>query len=363
VLAADACGDVGLTVARLEAATRRRLTKLLPPAAAVGGPVDTTAAVSADVFRSCITEVAADESVDAVIVIAVPTAVADVTAAIVGASVTKPLAAVLLHQAETVRLLWPAGSPGQDAQPVPSQPGPAQAGSAQAVPSYAFPESAIRSMGHAARYRAWRDAQRARLPELGGIDLAGAHAIIGGFLATAPEGGWLSADAAARMLACYKIPMVASRAVCSAAEAAQAAAELGGHVVLKAEVAGLIHKTDVGAVKLDLRNEQEVTTAYAELADQFGATLQRVLVQPMLAGGVETLVGVVQEPVFGPLVVFGLGGVATEVLGDHVARQSPLTDIDAAEMVRGVRAAPLLTGHRGSPPVDIAGLTDMLLRV
>jgi len=88
-----------------------------------------------------------------------------------------------------------------------------------------------------------------------------------------------------------------------------------------------------------------------------------VLVQPMLAGGVETLVGVVQEQVFGPLIVFGLGGVATEVLGDHIARLSPLTDTDAAEMIHGVRAAQLLTGHRGSPPADVAGLADVLLRV
>lgn len=83
----------------------------------------------------------------------------------------------------------------------------------------------------------------------------------------------------------------------------------------------------------------------------------------MLTGGVETLAGVVQEPVFGPLVVFGLGGVATEVLGDHLARLSPLTDADARDMVTGVRAAPLLTGHRGSPAVDTAGLADILLRI
>ena len=91
--------------------------------------------------------------------------------------------------------------------------------------------------------------------------------------------------------------------------------------------------------------------------------MSRVLVQPMLAGGVETIVGVVQEPVFGPLVVFGLGGVATEVLGDHTARLAPLTDTDAAQMISGVRAAPLLSGHRGSPAVDTAALADLLLRV
>jgi acyl-CoA synthetase (NDP forming) len=99
------------------------------------------------------------------------------------------------------------------------------------------------------------------------------------------------------------------------------------------------------------------------LTETFESDLTGVLVQPMLTGGVEMLIGVVQEPVFGPLVVFGLGGVATEVLGDHAARLTPLTDTDADDLIHGVRAAPLLFAHRGTPPVDTAALTDMLLRV
>ena len=142
-----------------------------------------------------------------------------------------------------------------------------------------------------------------------------------------------------------------------------AAAGLGGPVVLKADAEGLVHKTEAGAVKLDLHGEQEVREAYRELVATFGPGPGGVLVQPMLTGGVEVLVGVVQEPVFGPLVVFGLGGVATEVLGDHAARLTPLTDTDADELIHSVHAAPLLFGHRGTPPVDTAALTDVLLRV
>ena len=103
--------------------------------------------------------------------------------------------------------------------------------------------------------------------------------------------------------------------------------------------------------------------AYRELAGTFGPGLGGVLVQPMLGGGAEVLIGVVQEPVFGPLVVFGLGGVATEVLGDHAARLTPLTDADADDLIHGARAAPLLRGHRGTPPVDTGALADVLLRV
>jgi len=106
-----------------------------------------------------------------------------------------------------------------------------------------------------------------------------------------------------------------------------------------------------------------VAQAYRALAAEFGPRLQRVLVQPMLAGGVEVMIGVVQEPVFGPLVVFGSGEVTTEVPGDHVTRLTPLTDADADEMIHAVRAAPLLFGDRGVPPADTAALADALLRV
>jgi acyl-CoA synthetase (NDP forming) len=183
------------------------------------------------------------------------------------------------------------------------------------------------------------------------------------FLRAHPDGGWLPQDAVRELLDCYHIPIVPATLTGSEQDAVRAAAGLGGPAVLKAEAAGLVHKTEAGAVKLGLHGEQEVRAAYAELAAAFGSRLTGVVVEPMLSGGVEVLVGVVQEPVFGPLVVFGLGGVATEVLGDHAARLTPLTDADADELIHGVHAAPLLLGHRGTPPVDTAALADVLLRV
>ncbi len=347
VLAADACVDAGLLVASLPAATQQRLAELLPAGAAIAGPVDTTAGVGADTFQDCLEVVAADESVDALLAIAVPTAVADLGAAITSATITKPMAVALLDQADTVRLL-PESEPGQ---------------AGRLVPAYAYPESAARALGHASRYVRWRGGQRGKFPELHGLDPAAAQTLVSGFLSAQPEGGWLAESDAAQVLASYGIPVIATRVVTSADDAVAAATEFGGPVVLKGEVSGLVHKTDAGAVKLSLRTAGEVSEAYQQLAITFGAELQRVLLQPMLMDGVETLVGVVQEPVFGPLVVFGLGGVATEVLGDHIARLSPLTDADAHDMVSGVRAAPLLTGHRGSPAVDTTRLADILLRV
>jgi acyl-CoA synthetase (NDP forming)/RimJ/RimL family protein N-acetyltransferase len=362
VLAADACGDNGLQVATLSSATQRKLTKLLPTGSAFAGTVDTTAAVSLDAFRSCLEEVAADDGVDAVLAVTVPTAICDLGRVINTVDVTKPLAVALLEQAETVRLLRrdgvvPLNGDGPPATAAAGRDGPG------AVPAYAYPEDAARALGHAARYQAWRSRPRGSLPDFRGVRLAEARALIKRFLAGCPAGGWLPPAQAADLLSCYQIPVVTSRLAGSADDAVRAAAELGGPVVLKAQAEGVVHKTDAGAVKLDLHGEREVRAGYQELAAAFGPALHGVLVQPMLADGVEVLVGVVQEPVFGPLVVFGLGGVATEVLGDHAARLNPLTDKDAGELVRSVRAAPLLFGHRGRPAVDTAALTDTLLRV
>jgi acyl-CoA synthetase (NDP forming)/GNAT superfamily N-acetyltransferase len=363
VLAADACGDNGLQVVTLSSATQRKLAKLLPPGSAFAGTVDTTAAVSLDAFSSCLEEVAADDGVDAVLAVTVPTAICDLRRVINTVDVTKPLTVALLEQAEAVQLLRRDGIMQRNSDGTPATPVVGAPASPGAVPAYAYPEDAARALGHAAKYQAWRSRHRGSLPDFTGVRLAEARALIARFLAGSPAGGWLPAAQAADLLACYQIPVIASRLAGSPDDAVRAAAELGGPVVLKAQAEGVVHKTDAGAVKLDLHGEQEVRAGYQELVAAFGPALHGVLVQPMVADGVEVLIGLVQEPVFGPLVVFGLGGVATEVLGDHAARLNPLTDKDADELIRSVQAAPLLFGHRGRPAVDTAALTDTLLRV
>jgi acyl-CoA synthetase (NDP forming)/GNAT superfamily N-acetyltransferase len=356
VLAADACGDYGLRVAALSAATQRVLTRLLPAGAAVAGPVDTTAGVTAAQFADCLQAVAEDPGVDAVLAVAVPTAVADLREAVGAARLPKTLAAAFPDQADGVRML--GGGPADPGQPaLAGRTGPAP------VPAYTFPEDAVRALAHAMRYRAWRDTQHGQVPELPEIRRADARALISAYLAGCPDGGWLPAAAVTELLGCYQIPLAESRLVHDEDAAAAAAAELGGRVVLKAQADGLVHKTDAGAVKLDLHGEQETRAAYRELAGVFGSRLTGVLVQPMLDDGTEVLIGMVSEPVFGPLVVFGLGGVATEVLGDHAARLTPLTDADADALIHSVRSAPLLLGHRGRPAVSTQALAGILLRV
>ena len=380
-LAADACADHGLQVVQLAAATQRALRRLLPAAAVVTGPVDTCAVVTTEAFRACVEEVAADDGVDVVLVVAVPTAFSDLSAAVAEAVISKPLAVALLDRAESVTRLkrrpvaLPPPGPHADTGPGdPPAADPADAGPAAAVldvaaaavtgvPCYADPGNAARALGHAARYRAWLGQQRGQVPELEGLRADDARALVAGFLAGSPAGGWLPQASAADLVSCYGIPLVATLAAATEQEAAAAAAQLGGPVVLKAEAEGLVHRTDAGGVRVDLRTPQEVADGYRRLAAGSGPRPPRVLVQPMLEGGAEVMIGVVQEPVFGPLVVFGSGGAATEMHGDSVTRLTPLTDTDAEEMIHAARTAPLLAGDRGTPPADTAALADVLLRV
>ena len=126
---------------------------------------------------------------------------------------------------------------------------------------------------------------------------------------------------------------------------------------------GLLHKSAAGAVELDLRGSDAVRGAMRRLQDRFGDRMTGALVEPMITGGTETIVGVVQEPVFGPVVVFGLGGVGTEVLADYAARLAPLTSADADDLIRSIRAAPALLGHGSQTAADVGALRDVLLRV
>ncbi len=348
VLAADACTDLGLTVHRPHGLTSRRLRTLVPEGATVGGPVDTTATISGENFRQCLELLAADGEVDAIIALVLPTAATgDLVTAIAQADVRVPLAAVVLNQPESVRLIPRSGADGSGAQ----------------IPAYGYPEAAAAAVARAARYGAWRSEPRGQVPHFPDIRVEDARMLLRGFFHATVGGGWMPPDATAELLRCYGIPLAALTGAGSEDEAVRAFEAVGGPVVLKADVPGLLHKTDAGGVELDLRTEADVRAAYRRLADRFGERQRQVLVQPMIAGGTEVIVGVADDHVFGPLVVFGLGGVATEVLADHAARLTPLTDVDADKLIGSIRAAPLLFGHRGSPAADLGALRDLLLRV
>lgn len=174
---------------------------------------------------------------------------------------------------------------------------------------------------------------------------------------------WLDPASIDRLLSAYGIDALPGRVVTSANEASAAATELGLPVVVKAVGPGLVHKSDIGGVRLDISSALGAADAYDDMKRTIGEPMTAALIQPMAASGVETIVGVTSDPAFGPLVMFGLGGIWADLLGDQAFRLVPLTDVDAAELVGGLRTTPLLHGYRGSPACDVEAIKRLLLRV
>ncbi|QHC22747.1 bifunctional acetate--CoA ligase family protein/GNAT family N-acetyltransferase [Streptomyces sp. GS7] len=355
VLAADACADAELHVPQLPPALRAELLAELPAGAGAGNPVDSTPAVTAPALSACVDRIAASGAVDAILVALVPTALTGAVGSDLVTALTSsrhpahahcPVVAVLLDQPERVRLLRTAGGP--------------------AVPAYGEPQSAARALKHAAERARWLARPQGSPVEPAGIDSAQARALVAEFLTRDPAGGWLDARQAARLLDCYGIPRLPQAYVTTEHEAAEAAARLAdrsGAVALKAQGPGLVHRTERGGVLLDLHGERAVRTAYRDLAARLGTAMAGALVQPMAGRGTELLAGVVQDEVFGALVVFGLGGTTSELPADHAARLAPLTDTDVHELLTAPRCAPLLFGYRGAAPADLRSLKDLLARL
>jgi acyl-CoA synthetase (NDP forming) len=226
------------------------------------------------------------------------------------------------------------------------------------VPSFATPERAVIALAKVAEYARWRRRPVGELPELPDVDEEAGKAIVRTALGDAPQGRDLTDEELIALLAAYGVPLLGTRTVSDAAGAVAAAKEIGYPVVLKSTAPWLRHRADLGGVRLDLVDDEAVRSAFTAIPSG-----DPVIVQEMAAPGVATVVEVVDDPSFGALVSFGVGGVATDLLGDRAYRTLPLTDLDAAELVRAPRAWPLLNGYRGSEPVDVAALENLLLRV
>ena len=215
----------------------------------------------------------------------------------------------------------------------------------------------MRALGHASGYATWQQRPLGQRPNLSKIDNERARAA----LKDAGD-GWLPWPVASEMLAAYGIPVLPS-VVAKNLDEAVAAAHLGYPVVLKAADPNLVHKTELRAVRLGLTDATAVADAYTAIAATLKHDSPEVLVQPMRTGGVEMVAGVVHDPLFGSLVMTGLGGIHTDLLGDRSFQLLPVTDVDAAAMWRRLRAAKLLTGYRGSSTSDTAALEQVLLRL
>ena len=349
ILATDACVGEGLEVPELSPATQTALRAMADPNAAVTNPVDLLASATPEHFEQALRLVLADEGIDAMIVVSTTlfAAPAEAVAAVAGrvaATTNKPLLGCFLAAPDLAPLI-----PGEEPP--------------QAVPVFASPEPAARALARAARYAAWRRRRPGTVPVLDGDDVHAARAVVIDHLAEHPDGGWLSPEEVTDVLAAMGIPVVRDEAVTDADAAGRVATELGFPVALKAAGDEIVHKSDIGGVALDLGSAEEVVAAYREMTAGIGPTMTGALVQQMAAAGVETIVGVVQDPLFGPLLMFGMGGTATELLDDRSFRILPVTDDDADELVGSLRSSPLLFGYRGAAPTDVHALRDLLHRV
>ena len=342
ILAADACAAQGLELPPLSDATVAELRSFLPAAASVGNPVDMIASASAESYGRAVRAVLRDGRVDSVLVIFIPPLVThtkDVARAVRDAAATctdKPVLGIFMAAEGASGLLAP-------------------------IPRYEFPEAAAVALARATTYGAWLRSPVEAPPEYRDLDQASARRVVD--TALARGGGWLTPDEAQTLAMAARLSVPPSILAHTADEAVAAAASIGGTVVLKAVGPTILHKTEVGGVRVGLMGRQAVREAWEEMASRLGHTMTAGLVQAMIAGGVEMLVGVTEDPIFGPVMACASGGILAELLQDANFRLHPLTTSDADEMIASLRGAALLKGHRGAPAADVAALTDALLRV
>lgn len=353
ILIADACEAHGLEVAELAEETRARLREWLPEEASVGNPVDMIASATAQSYRRAVEAVLADACVDAVIATFVPPLgvrqedVAEAIVAAVGEGAEKPVLAVLMGREGLPQGLAELNAAG--------------------IPGYRFPESAARALAAMYRYRRWLERPAGEVREAE-ADRAAVEEIVS--RARAEGRAKLSETEVMRVLEAYGIP-VAPYAVARGEDEAVAAAEaMGFPVVLKVLSPRIVHKSDVGGVVVGVADADGVRGAFGRLVHDVPARagigedeVEGVLVQKMVSGGKETIVGMQADPSYGPLLMFGLGGIYVEALGDVVFRVHPVSDVDAREMVRAIRGRKLLEGIRGEPATDLAAIEDVIQRV
>jgi acyl-CoA synthetase (NDP forming) len=343
VLAADAAGAAGLQVVELSATLQHQFADVAPHLAGVANPVDLGADAPPATIGRAIRALGSSGEVDALVVTLVATRSNDL-----------PGALAALAEAADVQPHLPivAVVVGGDS--------PLKLGRRN-LPVYEFPEDAVRSLGHACRYARWRREPTGSKPVIPGIDRNAAQRIVAAALAD--SAGWQPVDVTQALMACYGIPLLETRLATNVETAEETARELGFPIVMKATRPGLVHKGELGGVQLGLSNESAVRQAYLAISGSLDEADPTVALQPMVQTGVELVVGVAHDALFGSLVMVGLGGVHTDLLGDRSFRSVPLTDRDAAAMWRELRAAPLLTGYRGTPAMETDALEELLLRV
>jgi len=350
ILAADALEAEGLTLPLFSDKLQAALREVLAPEASAGNPVDMIASASPSNYQACMRQLLASDEIDSVIVIYIPTAprterdVENAISEVVAEGTSGKTVLGVFMEADEGDL------------------GPINRGDIR-IPSYPFPEPASRALAHAVRYAEWRARPEGVIAEFDDTNTDTAQDVIWGALGRlGTEGGWLLPHEADAVLDAYHIPHPKSRLVHSREEAVATAAEFGGPVALKVVAPSALHKSDVGGLVLNIQGDEAVAAAYDKVigvaTDAVGA-----LVQEFVTGGHEVIVGMTEDPSFGPLIAFGLGGIFVELIGDVSFRMNPVSDLDVDEMIGEVKAAKMLQGYRGTPPGDIPALKELIQRL
>jgi acetyl coenzyme A synthetase (ADP forming)-like protein len=352
ILAADALEAYGLDLVELSPVTVERLRPILHPEASIRNPLDMIASATPAGYTAAMAALLADPNVDAVMPIFVPpfgVKQEDVASAIVAG------AADVDNKAVLAVLMGREGLPEGRSEL-----------QAVGIPTYIFPESAARALGALARHAEWAARPAAVRTPLADVDRAAVQAILDGVTRERRE--QLTTIEALAVLEAYGVRVAKARLATSADEAVRVATDIGYPVVLKILSAEIVHKTDVGGVRVGIESEAALRTAHREMLAAVAkaapsAHVKGVQVQRMVRGGLcETIVGVTRDPVFGPLVMFGLGGIFVEALADVVFMLAPVSDDEAMDMITGVRGAKLFAGMRGAPPSDRATLAMTVRR-
>ncbi len=348
ILAADAIESANLDLPELSQELQLVIADALAPEASTRNPIDLIASASADQYRHCLTALLESKEVDAVLVIYVPTSAGgtrDVATAILevvdrydGPVTTL---AVFMQKEEVAKHL---------------------VGTKRAIPSFKFPEMAAVALAKAVAYGRWRDRPPGIIADFPDANADRVRSIVSTALSSAPAGVWLSPSDVESVLSSYGITMPGAEIADNEERAVAAAERVGYPLAMKVLADDILHKTEVGGVKLNLSSAAEIRSAYREMAKALPA-MDGVLLQEMVTSGHEVFIGVTDDPNFGPLIGYGLGGVFVELLGDVAFRIHPLTDLDADAMIRSIKGAKLLDGYRNLPPGDQPAVKDLLLRV
>jgi acetyl coenzyme A synthetase (ADP forming)-like protein len=350
ILCTDACEAGGLVIPEVSEGTKARHREFLPSTASVSNPVDMIASAGPEVYRQTIETLLKSGEIDALIAIHIPvdrttsdSVVEAIRAGIQSArqagATDKPVLACMMGTGRAMRPLVVEN---------------------EHIPVYPFPESAGRVLSRIATYSEWRGQTPGVVPGFGDIRLDEARRIVGEAVRTRGA-GWLTARECRSLLDAFHILQAAGGIATTWEAAVEIAQRVGYPVAVKLASQRIVHKTEAGGVRLNLENASAVRQAFDGVRDADPSA--DVLVQEMISKGVELMVGVAEDPLFGPLIAFGLGGIHVEILGDVCFRVAPLTDKDAGEMVREIRGYRLLEGYRGHPPADITAIEDVLLRI